>query len=280
LVADVVDRYRQTVNRLPRRLVVHKQSRFFPDELAGFQDSLHDYEYDLVALAQSTRLMRHDEYPPPRGACVSLGDRRYLYTTGYVPSLGRYPHGHVPTSVQITDHVGDSDAQSLLREILLLTKMNWNSARVAEKLPVTVRFRERSRRYPARPARRLHAGGAIRLLYVRICLRAGRGQWTVGDTAHQPPAGSGRGLTRSARPRHRRSSRWGTRRVASADQSRPATCSASRARSISAVSSVSGSRCATVITDIWRTGLGLGERIAEPLARAGQPVNCLPSPRT
>ncbi len=84
--------------------------------------------------------MRHGEYPPPRGACVSLGDRRYLYTTGYVPSLGRYPYGHVPTPVQITDHVGDSAAQALLSEILLLTKMNWNSARFAEKLPVTVRF--------------------------------------------------------------------------------------------------------------------------------------------
>ena len=142
LVADVVDRYTQTMKRPPRRLVVHKQSRFFPDELAGFQDSLKNYEYDLVALAPSTgvRMMRHGEYPPPRGACLSLGDRRYLYTTGYVPSLGRYPHGHVPTPVQITDHVGDSAAADLLREVLLLTKMNWNSARFAEKLPVTLRF--------------------------------------------------------------------------------------------------------------------------------------------
>jgi hypothetical protein len=79
--------------------------------------------------------MRHGEYPPPRGACLSMGDRRYLYTTGYVPSLGRYPHGHVPTPVQITDHVGDSSSPSLLAEVLLMTKMNWNSARFAEKLP-------------------------------------------------------------------------------------------------------------------------------------------------
>jgi hypothetical protein len=42
--------------------------------------------------------------------------------------------------VQITDYVGDSAAQHLLAEVLLLTKMNWNSARFAEKLPVTVRF--------------------------------------------------------------------------------------------------------------------------------------------
>jgi hypothetical protein len=142
LIADVIDRYTKTMKRPPRRLVVHKQSRFFPEELAGFQDALTGYEYGLVALAPSTgvRLMRHGQYPPPRGACLSLGDRRYLYTTGYVPSLGRYPHGHVPTPVQITDHIGDSSAQALLAEVLLMTKMNWNSARFAEKLPVTVRF--------------------------------------------------------------------------------------------------------------------------------------------
>jgi hypothetical protein len=142
LVVDVIDRYTQTMQRPPRRLVVHKQSRFFPEELAGFQDALNGYEYDLVALAPSTgvRLMRHGAYPPPRGACLSLGDRRYLYTTGYVPSLGRYPHGHVPAPVQITDHIGDSATADLLREVLLLTKMNWNSARFAERIPVTLRF--------------------------------------------------------------------------------------------------------------------------------------------
>ena len=36
--------------------------------------------------------------------------------------------------------VGDSSAKALLAEVLLMTKMNWNSARFAEKLPVTVRF--------------------------------------------------------------------------------------------------------------------------------------------
>lgn len=142
LVTDVVERYTATMKRPPRRLVVHKQSRFFPEERAGLQDALKGYEYDLVSLAPSTgvRVMRHGEYPPPRGACVTVGARRYLYTTGYIPSIGRYPHGHVPSPVQITDHVGDTDARSLLQEVLLLTKMNWNSARFAERVPVTVRF--------------------------------------------------------------------------------------------------------------------------------------------
>jgi hypothetical protein len=54
LVADVISRYTQAMRRPPRRLVVHKQSRFFPEELAGFQDAHAGYEYDMVALAPST----------------------------------------------------------------------------------------------------------------------------------------------------------------------------------------------------------------------------------
>lgn len=46
----------------------------------------------------------------------------------------------MPSPVQITDHIGDTSAGELLSEVLTLTKMNWNSARFAERLPVTVRF--------------------------------------------------------------------------------------------------------------------------------------------
>jgi hypothetical protein len=44
------------------------------------------------------------------------------------------------TCAVIADHVGDTPASQLLDEVLLLTKMNWNSARFAEQRPVTVRF--------------------------------------------------------------------------------------------------------------------------------------------
>jgi hypothetical protein len=162
LIIDVITRYPQTMGRPPRRLVIHKQPRFFAEERTGLQDALHGYEYDLVALALSTgvTVMRHDEYPPPRGACIGVGDRRYLYTTGYVPSLGWYPHGHVPAPIQITDRIGDSSARELLSEVLILTKMNWNSARFAERLPVTDGSPAKSARSSAtcRKASRLRRG--------------------------------------------------------------------------------------------------------------------------
>ena len=69
-----------------------------------------------------------------------MGSISYLYTTGYLPSLGKYPHGHVPSPLQIAGHVGDTTKSDLLREVMVLTKMNWNSANVGGLEPITLRF--------------------------------------------------------------------------------------------------------------------------------------------
>jgi hypothetical protein len=84
--------------------------------------------------------LRAGQYPPLRGTLFSLGGVSYLYTTGYLPSLGKYPHGHVPSPLQVADHVGDTAKADLLREVLTLTKMNWNSANMEGLMPITLRF--------------------------------------------------------------------------------------------------------------------------------------------
>lgn len=142
LVQLTLDRYELEYRRPPRRVVIHKQSRFDASERDGFEDALTGLEYDLVAVRQSSdfRLLRQGQYPPPRGTAFAVGDRTFLYTTGTIPELGFYPHGHVPAPLQIADHVGDSSSDQLLTDILILTKMNWNSARYAEHTPVTLRF--------------------------------------------------------------------------------------------------------------------------------------------
>ena len=51
--------------------------------------------------------------------------------------IGRPTH---PSPLPVTDYVGDTPKSQLLREILVLTKMNWNSANFAGLLPITLRF--------------------------------------------------------------------------------------------------------------------------------------------
>ncbi len=143
LIDMVLQRYVEERKQPPQRVVVHKSSRFEPAERAGFEQALARVRnYDLVALAPTSeiRLIRTAQYPPLRGTAFTIGDTAYLYTTGYSSALGEYPYGHVPSPLQIADHVGDTNRHQLQREILVLTKMNWNSAEMAGSMPITVRF--------------------------------------------------------------------------------------------------------------------------------------------
>ena len=146
LVAMALDRYKAEVKQTPRRVVVHKSSRFWPQEREGFRAALAGVsQYDLVALTPQSdlRLLTTATYPPLRSTRFSVGDEDYLYTTGYIASLNEYHAMGTPAPLQIADHVGqDTVRDELLREVLALSKMNWNAANFAGLLPITLRFSE------------------------------------------------------------------------------------------------------------------------------------------
>ena len=143
LVSLVLRRYQDERKQAPERVVVYKTSRFWPEEADGFQQALSCVNsFDLISVAPTSefRLLRTGQYPPLRGARFQVGDHWFLYTTGYMPCTEGYPHGHVPSPLQITDHRGDTPVETLVDEILILTKMNWNSAELDGLMPITLRF--------------------------------------------------------------------------------------------------------------------------------------------
>ncbi len=144
LIEMVLEQYRRERKQLPQRVVVHKSSRYEPAERDGFEAALRGKvdRYDLLALTPTSevRLVRAGKRPPLRGTTFFVGDIAYCYTSGYLSTLGRYPHGHVPSPLQIADKIGDTPMPQLLREIMVLTKMNWNSANMSGLMPITLKF--------------------------------------------------------------------------------------------------------------------------------------------
>ncbi|GCE16742.1 hypothetical protein [Dictyobacter kobayashii] len=143
LIDLVLKQYKETMKNLPQRVVVHKSSHFWSPEEEGFQDALRSVSrYDLVSIRPTNRirLFREGQYPPLRGTAFTIDDVRYLYTTGFIPSLKTYPHGHVPSPLQISDYIGDTSLTTIQEEILLLTKMNWDTTAFADVRPITLRF--------------------------------------------------------------------------------------------------------------------------------------------
>lgn len=143
LINLVLTKYREFKGNLPRRVVVHKTSKYTDEEVAGFREGLRDIqEHDLLSLQHvGIRFFREGAYPPLRGTLCEIGGKNtLLYTMGYIPALGTYPRGYVPEPWQIMDHYGDTPVPKLCKEILALTKMNWNNADIADGEPITMRF--------------------------------------------------------------------------------------------------------------------------------------------
>jgi len=64
----------------------------------------------------------------------------FLYTKGFIPELGTYPGVHVPAPFEIRKARGDSSYKEICKEILALTKLNYNTADFCSGLPITIGF--------------------------------------------------------------------------------------------------------------------------------------------
>ena len=146
LISQALDKYQEYMHQTPQRVVLHKSSVFWPEEKTGFKKALKGRitKFDFLSIdtrQSAVRLLTQSTYPPLRGTRFTVGDVDYLYTTGFIAELGQYHSLHVPSPIQITDHIGqDTPREDLLREVLILTKMNWNSSRLGGKSPITLRF--------------------------------------------------------------------------------------------------------------------------------------------
>lgn len=132
----------------PKRIVLHKSSRFWQEEQEGFQLAFKDVPVvQLVALSPSSiRLVTHASYPPSRGTLLSInGSRHFLFTSGFLPDLGTYPGPHIPVPVELIVHgdVDMADIRDAAVDALGLGRLNWNTSDLRSSQPVTLGFARR-----------------------------------------------------------------------------------------------------------------------------------------
>lgn len=147
LIQQAIEVYkRNNDEQSPRRVVVHKTSRFNDDEKAGFINGVEGtHKVDLVAFGtRNIKLMRWGQQPPIRGTMVRLPDDSILlYTFGYIPYLDVYPGPRVPSPLEILEYHGQTSIDTICTETLALTKLNWNNAKFCSKAPITIAFARR-----------------------------------------------------------------------------------------------------------------------------------------
>ncbi len=146
LLRNALDTYRREHKNFPARVVVHKSSIHNQDELNGFEAALIGFsiepeQADFISITRSfTRLYRGNRYPPLRGTFLDTGGQPYvLYTKGSIDFYTAYPGMYVPLPLGFRCDQTSETPKFIAKEILGLTKMNWNNSQFDGSEPITLR---------------------------------------------------------------------------------------------------------------------------------------------
>jgi hypothetical protein len=130
---------------VPADITIHKTSSFSDEETKGFLAAAETAKLrtcDLVWIMfgeDAFAVRAASNYPPLRGTLITLDDDHHaVYTHGSVPYYRTYPGVYIPRPLGMRPAVTDRSVQDICAEILALSKLNWNRARLDAKRPITL----------------------------------------------------------------------------------------------------------------------------------------------
>ena len=144
LMEMAVSSYKDRMGTAPEQVFVHGKVRFDDDEWNGFVDGAGNASEVVGVYMRESRdlkLFRKGRYPVMRGlAQIWDGRSGHLWTNGFIPRLGTYPGWEVPWALYVEVSRGDCEIEVVLRDVLALTKLNYNTCIYGDGMPVTLRF--------------------------------------------------------------------------------------------------------------------------------------------
>lgn len=147
LMETAVQAYREKNDELPSEIFIHGKAFFSDEEWSGFREAV-PAGTKLVGIkirrAGGLKLFGPGSHPVLRGTAMQVTPRKgYLWTLGYVPRLSTYPGREVPNPLLVDVCRGDANLGTVMRDVLGLTKVNFNACIYGDGLPVTIRFADR-----------------------------------------------------------------------------------------------------------------------------------------
>tara|TARA_R110002095_G_scaffold214998_1_gene208169 strand:+ start:30774 stop:32231 length:1458 start_codon:yes stop_codon:yes gene_type:complete len=145
LTSQVLSAYKNHHKHFPARVIILKTSRFRDDEAEGILKALDEAGTDFrdlvwVQESYSVKILRDGNYPVLRGTFVNLAGKGLLYTNGSIPYYGTYPGLYDPRPLLLCLHKScDSTISQIAEEVFSLTKINWNSTQMNQRLPIPIR---------------------------------------------------------------------------------------------------------------------------------------------
>jgi len=144
LVEKAINAYKEKKGSLPKELFIHGKTSFSYEEWEGFQKGgVSSINIVCVRIkdAKDLKFYRKGKYPVVRGIAYIIDEKfAYLCTKGFIPRLQTSTGLEVPRPLEITICRGEADIEVVLKDIMMLTKLNYNACIFGDGWPVTLKF--------------------------------------------------------------------------------------------------------------------------------------------
>ena len=148
LLTQALNSYKEQNGKYPKEVFIHAKTRFNNQEWKAFRE-VTPKETNLVGVTitktKPLKLYKSEgDYTILRGAAFVVNDKSaFLWTVGHVPKIQTALSMEVPNPIFIEINKGEAEIQQVLKDILALTKLNYNACIYADGEPVTLRFADK-----------------------------------------------------------------------------------------------------------------------------------------
>jgi hypothetical protein len=145
LLSRVLETYQVMEGKPLKEVFLHYRSRISREEYDAFKSACpRDVKVVAIRLREDRyglHLYREGTRPVLRGTVWKINERMcYLWGSGFKPRLATYDGTETPVPLRIEVQFGEADITQVAKDILGLTKLNYNECKFGDSLPVTIAF--------------------------------------------------------------------------------------------------------------------------------------------
>lgn len=144
MVSQSLDAFYTRFNYYPEEIFIHARTYFNDDEWDGFTEATLGKSRIIgvrIREVNNFKLYRDRPYCVPRGLMLKYDTHRaYLWTKGFIPRFKSQIGLEVPSPLDISITRGDGDILVVCKDILGLSKLNYNTCIYGDGVPVTLKF--------------------------------------------------------------------------------------------------------------------------------------------
>lgn len=148
LLTQALESYKEQNKSYPKEVFIHAKTRFNNQEWNAFKEVTPKNTNLVGVTITKTKPLKlyktEGAFPIMRGNAFVVNETSaFLWTVGFVPKTQSTLSMEVPNPIFIEINKGDADIKQVLKDILALTKLNYNACIYADGEPVTLRFADK-----------------------------------------------------------------------------------------------------------------------------------------